>query len=500
MAGADSNHSATGPADDSAPEPVDLRRVPVDNAASQGDQSKPFPLAHSQPLRIAVSSSSFFFRNFVYYPVSSYMAGPIRAHLRTLERMQYGTPEEMERLRSGRLNSLLAHAATHVPFYRQRLADFDSSRFAMRDLQTLPFLTKADLQTRAPELRSRSDLGRLTTKTTGGSTGEPVTIWKTRSAWAWELAATWRGYGWSGISPGDLQARFWGVPQESRARWRAWAIDTVCHRIRLPAFSFSDADMARYERVLNRRRPSFFYGYVSMLMEFARFLRNAGRRLEFTPIAIVTTSEVLDSASREILKEVFCAPVFNEYGCGELGTIAHECPEGALHLNDENILIEICVGDRTCNPGESGEIVATELNNQVFPLIRYRTGDFGYIAPDRCRCGRTLAILGSIHGRAYDFVRNRQGKMFHGEFIMYIFEDLRRRGTGIKQFQVEQVELDRFEVRIVRGEDYDPASEKLIRDRIREHVDPEAHVEFEFVQFIERERSGKLRLIKGMGV
>ncbi|MBK7189429.1 MAG: hypothetical protein IPH86_12295 [bacterium] len=121
------------------------------------------------------------------------------------------------------------------------------------------------------------------------------------------------------------------------------------------------------------------------------------------------------------------------------------------------------------------------------------------MAPAPCACGRTLAVLGSVHGRAYDFVRNRKGQLFHGEFIMYIFEDLRRRQTGIKQFQVEQVDLESFRVRIVRAADYDRASEDLIIERIRGHVDPEARVTFEYVDEIHREQSGKLRLIKGLG-
>lgn len=446
-----------------------------------------------------MSRSAFLFRNLVYFPVSGYMAGPVRGNLQFLERTQHQSRAELDSLQSRRLTDLLAQVSGTVPHFEGVPQPEHPGESPLSILDRLPFLTKSDLQTRPGELRSRAGLGRLATKTTGGSTGEPVTIWKTRSAWAWELAATWRGYGWAGIQPGDLQARFWGVPQESKAKWRAMAIDAVCNRIRIPAFSFSESDMDRYAANLNRRRPPFFYGYVSMLTEFARYLKGHGRRLAYSPRAVVTTSEVLDQASRQILEEVFGAPVFNEYGCGELGTIAHECTSGSLHLSEENMIIEICAGDRRCAPGESGEIVATELNNQAFPLIRYRTGDFGFVAPAPCACGRTLAVLGSVHGRAYDFIRNRKGQLFHGEFIMYIFEDLRRRQTGIKQFQVEQVDLESFCVRIVRAADYDQASENLITERIRGHVDPEARIAFEYVDEIHREQSGKLRLIKGLG-
>ena len=113
------------------------------------------------------------------------------------------------------------------------------------------------------------------------------------------------------------------------------------------------------------------------------------------------------------------------------------------------MLVEVMNGDRTCGPNEVGELVITELDNIAMPLIRYRTGDFGSIAASPCRCGRGLRVLEGIHGRAYDFIRNRAGESFHGEFMIYLFEDLQRRERGVRQFQIIQSTIDSFHVRIV---------------------------------------------------
>ena len=80
-------------------------------------------------------------------------------------------------------------------------------------------------------------------------------------------------------------------------------------------------------------------------------------------------------------------------GCGELGTISHECEAGSMHLSGENMLVEILDGERVRGPGGIGEIVVTELNNCAMPLIRYRTGDFGALGAGTCECGCTLAVL-----------------------------------------------------------------------------------------------------------
>jgi len=445
-----------------------------------------------------LNTGSFFFREFIYYPVATYQAGPVRQYLARMMRTQF-EPEGMRSVaHCERLAALVDHSRRHVPFYGDLPPVTGGEASAVGILKSLPLLTKTDLQQSTAELRSIRRLGRLVPKTTGGSTGEPVTIWKTRDAWARELAATWRGYAWAGVAPGDFQARFWGLAHQSSGRRRARLIDLVCHRMRIPAFSFSEADLEDYARLINAKQPQYFYGYVSMLTEFARFLRSRGISLNYRPVCVITTAEVLTPADRDLLQGVFQAPVFNEYGCGELGTVAHECPNGSLHISEENMIVEILAGETPCVPGMSGELVVTELNNYAFPLIRYRTGDFGSINTEPCPCGRTLLRLNEVQGRAYDFIRNRRGQLFHGEFLMYVFEDLRRQGADIRQFQVEQTDYDRFLVRIVPGPNYDSSCETLIGERIRSFVDPAAGLQVQYVEEIPRERSGKLRLIKGL--
>lgn len=439
-------------------------------------------------------------RHLVYYPVTWFYAGDIAARIRAFQASQHWPRANLLAHQGERLRALVRHAARSVPAYRS-LAEWDIHQLtSVSDVARLPFLQKTDIQARAADFLSRDHLGPLRRKTTGGSTGVPVTIWKTRGSMLHELAATWRGYSWAGVGPGDRQARFWGVPFVARDRGRARLVDAVCDRRRLSAFAFGPSDLDRYADDLRRFRPRYFYGYVSMLTAFAEHVRRRGAAPWPGLRCIITTSEVLAEAQRALLTEVFGAPVYNEYGCGELGTIAHECERGGLHVNDENLLLEVVDGQRSCAPGESGELVITELNNLAMPLVRYRTGDYGALAVTPCPCGRKLTVLDRVYGRAYDFVTTRDGRRFHGEFIMYIFEEAKRLGLGIEQFQVEQRSYDNFLVRVVPGRGYDERLRQLVRTRIEDCFDPAARVEFEEVASIARERSGKLRLIIGYHV
>jgi phenylacetate-CoA ligase len=297
---------------------------------------------------------------------------------------------------------------------------------------------------------------------------------------------------------GARQARFWGVPFTGAERRRARLIDFVCNRVRCSAFAFDARDLAQYERTLVKFRPSYFYGYVSMLVAFANYYRDRAVQPPFDLRCIITTSEVLTPSDRSLLEEVFGTRVFNEYGCGELGTIAHECELGSLHLNDENMIVEVLDGDRRCAAGEKGELVVTDLNNVAMPLIRYRTGDFGAVSDIRCGCGRTLTVLQNVFGRAYDFVVSADGRRFHGEFLMYVFEEAQRHQLGIAQFQCQQNTVTDFTVRIIPEAGYDARSRELILGRMHEYLGRDINVTFETVAQIPREKSGKMRVIVGM--
>ena len=67
---------------------------------------------------------------------------------------------------------------------------------------------------------------------------------------------------------------------------------------------------------------------------------------------------------------MFGAPVANGYGGRDAGFIAHQCPEGNMHVSAEDIIVEIIDKDGNVLPdGESGEIVVTHMATSDFPLF-----------------------------------------------------------------------------------------------------------------------------------
>jgi phenylacetate-CoA ligase len=243
----------------------------------------------------------------------------------------------------------------------------------------------------------------------------------------------------------------------------------------------------------------WFYGYTLMLDEFAQFVQRTGldgRSLKLK--CIVGTAEQMSELQRERLSEAFGCRVVDEYGCGETGAIAYECDLGRRHIMANNVYLEILdPNGQPVQPGQTGEIVFTELNNTAQPLIRYRVADMGALSPDPCPCGRGLPVLAKVLGRLYDVIYAPNGNILHGEVFGHMFKVLRTQGTSVKQYQVVQEAPDRVRFKIVEeGRPLSSEHRQYLETETRKRMGDEVRIEFEKVGEIPRLPSGKMRLIE----
>lgn len=433
-------------------------------------------------------------RNLILLPVAALKGENIARYLEEYRASQWLTSPELQALQKNALTNLLNHAVMYSRFHAARLPSKWQEGASVGDaLSAIPYMTKADVATKLDQIvASRGFFHTL--KTTGGSTGQAVTLLKNPAALARERAATYRAYEWAGVEVGAPQARFWGVPHLARRRLYYRLVDFVANRRRFSAFDYREADLQQYFDDLVKFRPAYLYGYVSMLLEFARFVKATNKKLPSSVRSVITTSEVLSSSARMELQSAFGVRVFNEYGCGEVGSIAHECEQGSLHIMAENLIVELV--DDMGRPAESGEIVVTDLYNYATPLIRYRLGDYATYKEGGCPCGRGLPMLDGVHGRAYDMIRTADGRVFHPEALIYLFEMMKEEGLPVAQFQVEQVSIERLMIRLVPRQELNARVYERIETLIRKHISPKFEFEFVTVAAIPREKSGKLRLVK----
>jgi len=444
-------------------------------------------------MRRELCLNKFLSRYFFYYPSTVAKGEIVFAYLSKYKKFQFLEKDTIKEYSQRRLEQLLRHALKNSRYYRDVVNQDPhlarSREEFYKNFHNVPFLTKEQL------ILHKSDISTYyrrwsSEKTTGGSTGEPVTILKNPSALARERAATWRCYEWAGVGIGDRQARFWGVPHNNQDRFKARLTDFVANRIRISAFDLTEEALLSYYKKLVDYRPHYLYGYVTVIEEFARYIKDNGLSPILSLKSIITTSEVLSESARANIQDSFGVKVFNEYGCGEVGSIAHECEHGSMHIVSDNLFLEID------GNGASGEIVVTDYFNFSTPLIRYKIGDFATIDYGECPCGRTLPMLKGIHGRAYDMIHTSDGRSLHPEAVMYIFEAVQKKSGSFKQFQAIQEDLDKFVVNIVPTKHWSEGARQEIEAGLRKHISQNIKTHFNLVNHIPREKSGKMRVIK----
>jgi phenylacetate-CoA ligase len=197
---------------------------------------------------------------------------------------------------------------------------------------------------------------------------------------------------------------------------------------------------------------------------------------------------------REYLARIFGAPVFNRYGCREVGDIANEVPNAdGLIVNSDRLFVEILndKGER-CAPGEQGEVVVTDLENYGMPLIRYRIGDLARWSPETARGGDKypFPMLESVDGRTLDVIQSPNGNRVGGTYWTILL----RNRPGIRKFQVIQDEPDAIRILYVGEEGATPDFEYYRRE-IANQCGPELGVHFEEAENFEQPPGTKFRLV-----
>jgi len=299
-----------------------------------------------------------------------------------------------------------------------------------------------------------------------------------------------RCYGWYSIDIGDRQIRFWGVPISTLPRYREKLKDLVLNRIRISAFDISKSScFSHYERI-KRFKPAYFYGYTTAIYGFALYAKELGIDLnELGLKAVICTAEKMYPHHVDLFKDVFTCPVVDEYGSSENGIIAFQCREGNMHMMSDHMAIEF-VNDRgdPVTSGELGRILITDLVSYEMPLIRYDIGDMGRFSEKKCSCGINLPLMEIVEGRKEDFIRTPQGTLIHAAYLCYTLKD-----DAVQEFKMYQKGINKFLVQIVKSSSFNSSTEKQLAHRLRSVLGDGVTFDFEYLDRIPREASGKLR-------
>jgi phenylacetate-CoA ligase len=423
------------------------------------------------------------------------------SYWRELEQSQWLDRGELDKRQFDALGRLVLHASVHCPYYRDDWARRGIGPHALtnqRDFTRWPVITRDTVRAHRELMRSESAVNGLYSKATGGSTGTPLHFDYDGDSLDRRFAAWHRGYGWAGAAPGTKQFYFWGVPLGHRT-WAQRAKDRLYNELYrrrvVSSFTFRESDASELVAAFNRYQPDVFVAYTNPLYFLARTILE--KRLHpRPPKSIVVGAEKLHDFQRQLIEEVFQAPVFETYGTREFMLLGAECDRhNGLHLTAENTLLEIVddKGDPTPS-GQEGSVVVTDLTNYGMPFIRYATGDRAVAGFGKCPCGRGLPLLGQVNGRQLDVLRSPDGRVVPGEFFPHLLKDF----PAVRRFQVTQTARDRVELRVVMREGSNGEEQIAFESEIRQVLGAGLICQTIQVKELPLTETGKFRVVVGL--
>jgi phenylacetate-CoA ligase len=412
---------------------------------------------------------------------------------RKLRRSWRMPPSSMEELQAKKLRSILRYAYFNVPFYHRK---FDKAGVKPDDIKTVDDLKRIPPTTK-DEIRAipiydlvakNFDVKKCKRDITSGSSGVPLTTYMDREALDFYSAVWIAVFFENGVKFWDKKAII-GEPRNfpKEKNWTEY-FGIMPHKY-ISIFDDAQAQLG----VLRAYRPDIIEGYPSSLSIIADVYRRQKGGLK--PRLIFTLAETLDKVTRKFITSSFEADLLDYYGSSEFSLIAWECSQHfGYHINANCLVVEFLRNGDSVGGNERGEITCTSLVNYAMPLIRYRHGDIGIPLREPCLCGMTLPLMKVVEGRADDFLTALDGRIISPTvFFPYPFKDFAR----IRQFRVIQEKREELKIQLVV--DGNCLAQDVLRDAKREIqrvFGEEMQVEFEFLDELKRDPSGKIKKIE----
>lgn len=310
----------------------------------------------------------------------------------------YMEVDELRELQLTRLQNTVQKAYASIEFFRKSLDEISfkpSDIKSLTDIESLPFISKNDLQDTYPcGLFESSKQNLVRIQAAGGIaaayTQADIEMW---------TGAVKRCLLCVGIDKND-------IIQNSAGLGVHYGVESLGAAV-VPTEGNNSKGQIKIMKELGVTgiccTPSYFNFIVELAGEMGIDLRELPLRIG------VFGSELWTGEMRRRIEESSSIKAYDIYGLAEIISpgvgIECECRNG-LHILEDLFYPEIIdqKSGNTLPDGELGELVLTTLNKEAMPLIRYRTGDISRIIPGNCECGRTLRRIERISSRSDDML------------------------------------------------------------------------------------------------
>lgn len=403
---------------------------------------------------------------------------------RHLKQTPHYSRDEMLAWQFERIQKLVTHAWTHIPFYKNHYnaVDFHPNDLSSWDaFHQLPLVTKDDVIAHYPDqmLRAGYDLDTLIVSRSSGSSGkvldicydsEALTIYSLAGLRLYQMGFNYR--------PWHHQVYVYTSP---------FPMDSVFGLYPMHHVSTLE-DISNIAETIERIRPQLLVCYPSHLKQIEPALsQRAKSRLK----SVSVNSEMSTQAERDYLSAQLGCPVLDEYSSEELTRIAAQCKCGTYHIFEDINYMETAP-QSVDHMDELGIIIGTNLHNYAMPMIRYVQNDLGSIVDRPCQCGSKYRQLVNLQGRKNDSFLMPSGQEISSGFLLdATYEILLTWREAVGDFCLIQEAPTQITLQVIPDSGWNQSIEQAIIKRFQDYFEPEVTFQIKEVLTCEKTKTGK---------
>lgn len=405
---------------------------------------------------------------------AKYRNPSLREEYDRLKLSEWLSKPQLMNLQIDRARKFFEFVGNYSPYYKKhfKLYDFSPSKFDdISKLKKLPTITKEELIGNNKLIHTNYNFGKIFLAETSGTTGSALEFRKNERWDSINRANMFRSYDWYGVKPWDRYGYLWGYNISQRQAAKVNLLDIAQNRFRI--FSYDKQSIKSFSEKLVS--ATYIAGYSSMIYEVAGIINKLG--LKKPDLKMVKgTSEMIHDVYQIAAQEAFGSKIVSEYGAAESGLIAFECPNGSMHINMENVIVEV---------DDESEIIVTNLASYSFPIIRYKLGDTITLSNEHCPCGRAHPVIREVIGRKGITVYGKCGS-YPALTFYYVFKNLAIQSCLIINYKAVQKVEGAVDIYIegIKNNVY----EKIILDELIKYFKDDIQFNLLFVKEFERNR------------
>lgn len=320
-----------------------------------------------------------FFRSLIRYPLFKlsgfYKGRKINQELSKLRSFYSANLEQQNNLSKKYLIDTLINAKKSK-FYRDKISNEIISKVSkdIKYLTEIPITNKSDLLNYPNDFYTRDFLpSELIKASTNGSTGPCATLFYDNSASDASSAITWycrsfyeHYYNNSTLHfAADLD--FNSKPFPSYLEWLKFF---ATNRFNIFVGNLDNSSNKKYFEEILKKKFQLIHSHPSTIYHLALYGKDKEIKAKNLFKVFESSGEKLFEYQKKTIKSVFNCRIIDRYGFAESGIVAYQLPFYDPYLT---IMRHHCFIENSTLTNE--DLVITNFNNSLFPLIRYKNGD-----------------------------------------------------------------------------------------------------------------------------